>query len=196
MTGLIGKKLGMTRVIQDDGRVIPMTVIQCEPNEVAQIKTVEKDGYPALVLGFSKIAKPTKTRKYYVLKEFRLSGSAGDETVKPGDTVTVEMFKEGDLVSVTGTSKGKGFQGVVKRHHMAGGPASHGSHFHREPGSVGARAKPGKILRGKRMAGHMGAETVTIRTSVVYLDTTKNLVGIKGAVPGGNKGIVSIKKLA
>lgn len=192
MTGLIGKKLGMTRVIQDDGRVIPMTVIQCEPNVIAQIKTVEKDGYPAIVLGFSQLKKPTKTQKFYVLKEFRIKG---DEQVKMGDTVTVEMFKEGDVVSVTGTSKGKGFQGVVKRHHMAGGPASHGSHFHREPGSVGARAKPGKILRGKRMAGHMGDETVTIRTSVVYLDGKKNLVGIKGAVPGGNNGIVSLKKL-
>lgn len=192
MTGLIGKKLGMTRVIQDDGRVIPMTVIQCEPNVIAQIKTVEKDGYPAIVLGFSQLNKPTKTRKFHVLKEFRVKG---DEQVQKGDTVTVEMFKEGDLVTVTGTSKGKGFQGVVKRHHMAGGPASHGSHFHREPGSVGARAKPGKILRGKRMAGHMGDETVTMRTSVVYLDTKKNLVGIKGAVPGGNHGIVSLKKL-
>lgn len=192
MTGLIGKKLGMTRVIQDDGRVIPMTVIQCEPNVIAQIKTVEKDGYPAIVLGFSQLKKPTKTQKFYVLKEFRIKG---DEQVKTGDTVTVEMFKEGDVVSVTGTSKGKGFQGVVKRHHMAGGPASHGSHFHREPGSVGARAKPGKILRGKRMAGHMGDETTTIRTSVVYLDSKKNLVGIKGAVPGGNNGIVSLKKL-
>lgn len=192
MTGLIGKKLGMTRVIQDDGRVIPMTVIQCEPNVITQIKTVEKDGYPAIVLGFSALKKPTKTRKFHALKEFRIKG---DETVNKGDKLTVEMFKEGDVVSVTGTSKGKGFQGVVKRHHMAGGPASHGSHFHREPGSVGARAKPGKILRGKRMAGHMGDETTTIRTSVVYLDGKNNLVGIKGAVPGSNNGIVSLKKL-
>ncbi len=192
MTGLIGKKLGMTRVIQDDGRVIPMTVIQCEPNVIAQIKTVEKDGYPAIVLGFSQLKKPTKTKKFYVLKEFRLKG---DEQVKMGDVITVEMFKEGDIISVTGTSKGKGFQGVVKRWHMAGGPASHGSHFHREPGSVGARAKPGKILRGKHLPGHMGDETTTVRTSVVYLDAKNNLVGIKGAVPGGNKGVVALKKL-
>ncbi len=192
MTGLIGKKLGMTRVIQDDGRVIPMTVIQCEPNVITQIKTVEKDGYPAIVLGFSERKKPTKTKKFYALKEFRIKG---DEAMNKGDKMTVEMFKEGDLVSVTGTSKGKGFQGVVKRWHMAGGPASHGSHFHREPGSVGARAKPGKILRGKHLPGHMGNETTTIRTSVVYLDSAKNLVGIKGAVPGGNNSIVSLKKL-
>jgi large subunit ribosomal protein L3 len=170
-----------------------MTVIQCEPNVIAQIKTVEKDGYPAIVLGFSALKKPTKTKKFLAMKEFR---TKGDEQIKKGDTITVEMFKEGDLVSVTGTSKGKGFQGVIKRHHMAGGPGSHGSHFHREPGSVGARAKPGKILRGKRLPGHMGDETVTVRTSVVYLDNKKNLVGIKGAVPGGNNGIVSLKKLA
>ena len=192
MTGLIGKKIGMTRVIQDDGRVIPMTVIQCEPNVITQIKTVEKDGYPAIVLGFSALKKPTKTKKFHELKEFRIKG---DEQVNKGDIITVEMFKEGDLISVTGTSKGKGFQGVVKRWHMAGGPGSHGSHFHREPGSVGARAKPGKILRGKHLPGHMGAETTTIRSSIVYLDSTKNLVGIKGAVPGGNHGIVSLKKL-
>jgi len=147
MTGLIGKKLGMTRVIQDDGRVIPMTVIQCEPNVVTQIKTVEKDGYPALVLGFSQLKKPTKTRKFYASKEFRIPG---DAQAQKGDKFTVEIFKEGDKVAVTGTSKGKGFQGVVKRHHMAGGPASHGSHFHREPGSVGARAKTGQNSRGKR----------------------------------------------
>lgn len=192
MTGLLGKKLGMTRVIQDDGRVIPMTVIQCDPNTIAQVKTVEKDGYPAIVLGFSALKKPTKTKKFYFLKEFRIKG---DETVKKGDQVTVEIFKEGDLVSVTGTSKGKGFQGVVKRHHMAGGPASHGSHFHREPGSVGARAKPGKILRGKRMAGHMGNETTTVRSSIVYLDSKKNLIGIRGAVPGSINGHISLRKL-
>ena len=192
MTGLLGKKIGMTRVIQDDGRVIPITVIQCDPNEIAQVKTVEKDGYPAIVLGFSKIKKPTKTRKFYFMREFRIKG---DESVKKGDLLNVEIFKEGDKISITSTSKGKGFQGVVKRHHMAGGPASHGSHFHREPGSVGARAKPGKILRGKRLPGHMGDETTTVRTSVIYLDTKKNLIGIKGPVPGSPNSLVSIKKL-
>lgn len=192
MTGLLGKKLGMTRVIQDDGRVVPMTILQCDPNVIAQIKTVDKDGYTAMVLGFSPLKRPTKTRKYYFMKEFRING---DENLKKGDSVTLEIFKEGDEVSVTSTSKGKGFQGVVKRHHMAGGPASHGSHFHREPGSVGARAKPGKILRGKRLPGHMGSETCTVRTSVVYLDPKKNLIGIKGPVPGGNHSFVSLKKI-
>ncbi len=192
MTGLLGKKLGMTRVIQDDGRVIPMTVIQCDPNTITQIKTVEKDGYPAIVLGFGALKKPTKTKKFYFLKEF---GIKGDEPLKKGDTVSVEILKEGEEVIVTATSKGKGFQGVIKRHHMAGGPGSHGSHFHREPGSVGARAKPGRILPGKRLPGHMGHETVTVRSSVVYLDSKKHLVGIKGAVPGAPSSFVSLKKI-
>ncbi len=184
----------MTRVIQDDGRVIPMTVIQCDPNVITQIKTVEKDGYPAVVLGFSMLKKPTKTRKFYHVREFRITD---ENQYKKGDQVNVEIFKEGEAVKVTGVSKGKGFQGVVKRHHMAGGPKTHGSHFKREPGSVGARAKPGRILRGKRMAGHMGNETVTInRTSVVFLDNSKNLIGVKGAVPGGNKSLVILRKLS
>jgi large subunit ribosomal protein L3 len=193
MTGLLGKKLGMTRVIQDDGRVIPMTVIKCDPNVITQIKTVEKDGYPAIVLGFLELKKPTKTQKFYHLKEFRIKA---DEEMKKGDKMTVEIFQEGDEVVVTGTSKGKGFQGVVKKYHMAGGPASHGSHFHREPGSVGTRAKPGRILRGKRLPGHMGSQTVTIKSSVVYIDHKKNLVGIKGAVPGGINSLIALKKQA
>ena len=190
---MLGKKLGMSRIIQDDGRVIPVTVVQCEPNTVAQIKTMEKDGYPAIVLGFSMLKNPTKTRKFRRLKEFRIK--EGDE-FKKGDAVTIDIFNEGDEINVTAISKGKGFQGVVKRHHMAGGPSSHGSHFMREPGSVGARAKPGKIHRGKRMAGHMGNENVTIKTSVVYLDKEKNILAIKGPLPGANKSILTIKKFS
>ncbi len=193
MNGILGKKLGMTRVIHDDGRIVPITVIQCEPNTITQVKTTEKDGYSAVVLGCAPIKRATKTRKFYALKEFRLN--EGQEA-KKDDKVSIDIFKEGDKVSVTGTSKGKGFQGVVKRHHMAGGPASHGSHFHREPGSVGARAKPGRILPGKRMAGHMGNETVTVRTAVIYLDQERNIVGIKGAVPGSINSFVSLKKLS
>jgi len=193
MSGLLGKKIGMTRVIQEDGLVVPITVVQCEPNVVAQVKTVEKDGYSAVVLGFSPLKKPTKTKKFHHMKEFRLE--EGKE-LKKGDAVSVEIFTEGDEVAITGTSKGKGFQGVVKRHHMAGGPGSHGSHFKREPGSVGARAKPGKIHRGKRMAGHMGAETVTYKSSVIYLDKKNHLLGIKGALPGGINNLIAIKKSA
>lgn len=192
MPGILGKKLGMSRVIQDDGRVIPITVLHCEPNVVTQIKTVDKDGYPAIVLGFCPIKKATKTRKFYHLKEF--APEEGKESNK-GDTVTVEMFAVGDKVAVTGTSKGKGFQGVVRRFHMAGGPKTHGSHFKREPGSIGARAKPGKVHKGKHLPGHMGSETVTLKgVNVVYVDTKNNLIGVKGPVPGGNHSIISIKK--
>ncbi len=192
MPGILGKKLGMTRMIQDDGRVVPITVVQCEPNIVAQIKTVDKDGYGAIVVGYDPLKKPTKTKKFHYLKEFRLKEG---ESFTKGDQVTVEMFQEGDAVAVTGKSKGKGFQGVVKRYHMAGGPATHGSHFKREPGSVGARAKPGRIHRGKRMAGRMGHDTITVtNTSVLYLDKKNNILGIKGPLPGANKSLLFIKK--
>jgi large subunit ribosomal protein L3 len=193
MKGILGKKLGMTRVIQDDGRVIPITVVECEPNVIAQIKTTEKDGYPAIVLGFMQLKNPSKTRKFRMMREFRIDSG---EEFKQGEQVTVEMFAEGDKVSVSGTSKGKGFQGVVKRHHMAGGPKTHGSHFKREPGSVGARAKPGRILRGKRMAGHMGNEKITLRSSVAYMDKAKNILGIRGALPGSINTLLTIKKLS
>lgn len=183
----------MTRVIQDDGRVIPITVVECEPNVIAQIKTTEKDGYPAIVLGFMQLKNPSKTRKFRMMREFRIDSG---EEFKQGEQVTVEMFAEGDKVSVSGTSKGKGFQGVVKRHHMAGGPKTHGSHFKREPGSVGARAKPGRILRGKRMAGHMGNEKITLRSSVAYMDKAKNILGIRGALPGSINTLLTIKKLS
>lgn len=184
----------MTRVIQDDGRVIPMTVVQCNPNVVTQVKTAEKDGYPAIVLGFCELSKKSKAKRYQYIKEFRVEESA---EVKKGDAITVEIFNEGDQVKVTGTSKGKGFQGVMRRYNFRGGPRTHGSHQKREPGSVGACASPGKILRGQKMPGRMGGETVTVsRASVVYLDKKKNLIGIKGAVPGSNNSLVTIKKVS
>lgn len=182
----------MTHVIQDDGRVIPMTVVQCEPNQVTQVKTTEKDGYPALVLGFDALPKPTKTRKFRHLKEFPLEEGA---EVKKGDAVTIEMFSEGDTVRVTGKSKGKGFQGVIKRYNFARGPQSHGSHHNREPGSVGGCARPGNIQRGKKLPGRMGQDTVTINNaSIVYIDKEKHLVGIKGSVPGATNSLVAIRK--
>ncbi|OGJ42137.1 50S ribosomal protein L3 [Candidatus Peregrinibacteria bacterium RIFCSPLOWO2_02_FULL_48_14] len=190
MSGILGKKIGMTRLIQDDGQVIPLTVIECQPNTVVQVKTVEKDGYPAVVLGFDAVHKPTKNRKFRFLREFRIENT---DSLKIGDQVNVDGFAVGDRAKVTGTSKGKGFQGVVRRHHFAGGPASHGSHMKREPGSIGARARPGKVHKGKRMAGHMGLERVTEMKEVVYVDMEKNLIGLKGAVPGGNGTLVIIK---
>ena len=194
MTGIIGKKLGMTRVIQDDGRVIPITVLHCEPNEITQIKTVEKDGYPAIVLGLSVLKKPKKTKKFHYLKEFRV-----DETseVKMGDKISIEMFSEGDTVRISGKSKGKGFQGVIKRHKMGRGPMSHGSHHKRQPGSVGACASPGRIHRGKKLPGRMGGETTTLNNArVIYIDVKNNLLGIKGAIPGGNKSVITITKVS
>jgi len=192
MTGILGKKLGMTRVIQGDGRVIPMTVVQCTPNVVTQVKTTQKDGYPAIVLGFCALSRPSKTKKFRYMKEFRLED--GSE-VKKGDSVTIDIFNEGDKVRITGTSKGKGFQGVMKKYNFHGGPASHGSHHKREPGSVGACASPGRIQRGKKLPGRMGGNVVTLTTgSIVYLDKKQNIIGIKGAVPGSANSLVTIKK--
>lgn len=181
----------MTRVIQDDGRVIPITVVQCEPNEITQVKTMEKDGYPAVVLGFSALKKPKKTRKFQFQKEVKLD--EGQE-FKKGDTVSVKDFNEVKKVFVTATSKGKGFQGVIKRHNFARGPETHGSHHHREPGSIGACAKPGRVAKGKKMPGQMGNKKVTIKgVEVAYLDAKNNVIGLKGPLPGPNKGLIFIK---
>lgn len=192
MTGIIGKKLGMTRLIKDDGRVIPVTVVKCEPNTVTQVKTEEKDGYPAIVLGFFELKKPQKTKKFKVLKEFPLED--GSEA-KKGDKITLEMFKEVKEVKVTGTSKGKGFQGTIKKYNFSRGPETHGSHHHREPGSIGTCAKPGRVLKGHKMAGRMGNEQVTLKkVKIELLDTEKNIIALRGAIPGGENGIVIIKK--
>ncbi len=191
MSGILGRKIGMTRLIQDDGRVIPLTVIECSPNTVVQVKTVEKDGYPAIVLGFDALKKPTKNRKYRFLREFRIESA---DSLKTGDLMNVELFAVGDEAKVTSTSKGKGFQGVMKRHHFGGGKRTHGSHMKREPGSIGARARPGKVHKGKRMAGHMGIDRITEMKEIVYVDSAKNLLGIKGAVAGANGSLVIIRK--
>lgn len=193
MPGILGRKLGMTRVIEDDGRVIPLTVVLCSPNEVTQVKTTAKDGYPALVLGFDKVKKPTKNRHFYFKKEFSVTD---ENAYKKGDQIKVDMFATGEKVRITGISKGKGFQGVIKRFHFAGGPASHGSHSHREPGSIGARAKPGKVHKGKKLPGHMGCETKTVWTEILYVNPEKHLVGLKGPVPGANKSLIIIRKNA
>lgn len=184
----------MTRLIQDDGRVIPLTVIKCEPNEVTQIKTVDKDGYPAIVLGFSKLRKPTKTKKFYHLREFAVSEDQL-ETYKTGDAITLEKFEKGEELKLTSVSKGKGFQGVIKRHNFSRGPESHGSHHHREPGSVGACAKPGRVAKGKKLPGRMGGRITTLSSVKVELvDFEKNIIGIRGAVPGPNGTLVTLRK--
>lgn len=191
MSGILGKKIGMTRVIQDDGCVIPITVVKCDPNIVIQIKTTEKDGYPAVVLGFSQAKKPTKNKKFYHIKEFKVKE---EKEYKKGDKITLEILKDREKVTVIGVSKGKGFQGVIKRHHFSRGPETHGSHQHRESGSIGARAKPGRVHKGKKMAGRMGGETVTLKNvPIVHLDITKNVVGLKGPIPGSIGSLVIIK---
>jgi large subunit ribosomal protein L3 len=191
MLGILGKKLGMTRVIQDDGRVIPITVVQCEPNEITQVKTTEKDGYPAVVLGFSALKKPKKTKKFKFQREVRLDEG---QKFKKGDNVSLKDFNEVKEVFVSATSKGKGFQGVIKRHNFSRGPETHGSHHHREPGSIGACAKPGRVAKGKKMPGHMGSAKVTLKgVEVAYLDSKNNIIGLKGPLPGPNKGLIFIK---
>lgn len=193
MPGILGKKIGMTRLIKDDGRVIPLTVVECQPNQVAQIKTTEKDGYPALVLGFDALKKPTKNRKWRFLREFRIQ--EGEESLKIGDDITVEMFEVGDKTKITSVSKGKGFQGVIKRFHFSRGPETHGSHHHREPGSIGTCARPGRVHKGKKMPGRMGTDTKTIAdVEIVYIDKEKNLLGLKGPVAGSKGSLVIIKK--
>jgi large subunit ribosomal protein L3 len=194
MAGLIAKKIGMSRVFHADGTEIPVTYLQVDPNVIVRTRTKDRDGYDAVVLGVG--GKKWKTRKgkehtrFLVQKEFPVPSLEG---VTVGSEVTVEVIPAESMVSVVGISKGKGFAGVIKRYHFSSGPSSHGSHHHREPGSVGMRAKPGKVLRGKRMPGHMGFERVTIKHRPVILsDATEKLLAIKGAIPGPKGAFVLI----
>jgi len=190
MPGIIGKKLGMSQIIQDDGRVIPVTFVKCDPNEVVQIKTEDKDGYPAIVLGFDAYKNPSKNKKFKALKEFRVESIEG---YKKGGKITLDSLKEVGSVNVTSTSKGKGYQGVMKRHNFAGGPETHGSTFHREPGSIGMCAKPGRVMKGKKLPGHMGVDTITLKNRpVITLSAEQNVIAIKGPIPGANKGYIYI----
>ncbi|MBI4232734.1 50S ribosomal protein L3 [Candidatus Peregrinibacteria bacterium] len=192
MSGILGKKIGMTRIFQDDGRVIPITVVECSPNEVTQVKTVDKDGYPAIVLGFSKMKKPCKTKKFYHLREFKIKEAEADN-YKKGDQVSLEAFQEIERIKISSISKGKGFQGVIRRHNFSRGPESHGSHHHREPGSVGTCAKPGRVAKGKKLPGRMGGARVSSKTKVVSIDLKNNIICLKGAVPGPNGGLVILQ---
>lgn len=192
MSGILARKVGMTRIFQEDGTVHPVTVLSCPPSIVTAIKTTDKNGYNAIVLGFDPLKKVKKTKKYKVLKEFRVEKP---EEYTVGDEVTVDAFKDTKEVILTSTSKGKGFQGVMKRHNFRSGPGGHGSHAHREGGSIGARSKPGRIHKGKKMAGHMGNEQVTLRyVPLMEVISDKHLLLIKGPVPGPNGGLVIVKK--
>ena len=205
VTGLIGRKLGMTQLFAPDGTVQPATVLKAGPCVVAQVKTAERDGYEAVQIGYVDV-KATKENKptaghfakagvpaTRIRREVRVI--AGGETPKAGDQVNVSIFADGDRVDVIGTSKGKGFQGVVKRHHFRGGRATHGSMFHRAPGSIGASSYPSRVVKGMRMAGHMGSDRVTVRNlKVLKVDAENNLLLLEGAVPGGANGVVIIRK--
>lgn len=188
MIGVIAKKVGMSRAFLPTGEQVPVTFLEVEPNTIVRTKTQEKDGYNAVVLGIG--AKKWKTRKgaehvrYSLQKEFQVESLEGLEA---GKEVTLEILPEESMVTIQGTSKGKGFQGVVRRHNFRGGPRTHGSHFKREPGSVGMRAQPGRIFRGHRMAGHMGSDNMTIKhRAIVVNDAQKNLIAVKGPVPGAS----------
>jgi large subunit ribosomal protein L3 len=206
INGIIGKKLGMTQLFAEDGSVTPVTVIKAGPCIVVQKKTVNTDGYNAVQLGFvedkapRRINKPTEghfkragvppTR---VLREVRVDAS--EEATNVGDKILVDIFNENDLVEVIGKSKGRGFAGFMKRHGFHGGRATHGSMFHRAPGGIGASAYPSRVIKGTRMAGHMGNERKTIKNlRVVAVDAENNLLMIRGAVPGPNGAYVLIKK--
>jgi large subunit ribosomal protein L3 len=189
MPGILGKKIGMTQILED-GKMIPLTVVECQPNTIVQVKTQDKDGYNAIVLGFSELKNPKRNKKYYFKREFRVENP---EEFKVGDKVTVDNFQEVEAVTFTSSSKGKGFQGVIRRHNFSRGPETHGSRHHREPGSVGACAMPGRVVKGKKLPGRMGNKTVTRKNvPVVYLDSEKNLIGLKGPIPGGKNNLVVI----
>ena len=207
MKGILGKKVGMTQVFNDNGEAVPVTVIEAGPCFVAQIKTVERDGYSAVQLGFEE-TKPKRLTQPQLkhlqkselpaLRYLREIHDADDESVgfEEGQQLTVDIFEEGDLVDVTGTSKGRGFAGVVKRYGFRGGPKTHGqSDRWRAPGSVGACTTPGRVFKGKRMPGRMGGERVTTQTlQVVLVDPERNLLAIKGAVPGSKNGLLLIRE--
>jgi len=203
--GIIGKKVGMTQVYGEDGRAYPVTVIEAGPCVVVQRKSKDKDGYAAVQLGLvegRKVKRVTKPMKGHfdkaglppcrVLREFRVTDGA---EVKVGDKVSVELFAPGDTITISGISRGKGFQGVIKRHNFRGGAATHGSMFHRAPGSIGASAFPSRVLPGMKAAGHMGSDRVTVRRiQVVRVDAGNNLLVVRGSVPGAGGSIVVIRK--
>jgi len=199
--GLIGRKVGMTQIFQDDGTMIPVSVVSVEPNIVTRVRTPERDGYTAIQLGIEEGGKLNKPEigqlknlpKVSVLREFRLEGDDTAYTV--GQKLDVSMFNAGDIIDVTGTSKGKGFAGHIKRHHFKRGPKTHGSDDHRAPGSIGPGTTPGRVYKGMRMAGHMGDARATVKKlRVVRADAERNLLLVKGSVPGSLNGLLLVKK--
>ena len=199
---ILGKKVGMTQIFDETGKVIPVTVIEAGPCTVAQVKTVETDGYEAIQLGYgdvkeSKLTKPeaghfakAKLAPKKHLREFRLS----EVSYNVGDEIKADIFAAGEMVDIQGKTKGKGFQGVIKRHGQHRGPMGHGSMYHRRPGSMGPTSTPGRVFKGKKLPGHMGSQIVTIQNlEVVRVDLDKNVILVKGSVPGAKGAILKIK---
>ena len=199
--GIIGRKIGMTQVFGENGRIEPVTAIEAGPCFVTQIKKAAKEGYDAVQLGFGTAERLNSPRKGHLkkvgmVKHLREFETSDIDSIEVGQKLDVSMFEAGDLVDIGGISKGKGFAGGVKRYHFAGGPKTHGqSDRHRAPGSIGATTTPGRVLKGQRMAGHMGNEKVTVRRlKVVQADPEHNLLLVRGAVPGAINGLVTIRK--
>jgi large subunit ribosomal protein L3 len=204
--GILGKKIGMSQVFREDGQAVPVTLLKAGPCMVVQRKTPIADGYDAVQLGLVEFIKPQRINKPITghlkkagaegarfMREFHLR--PGDDDFKAGDQVLVDQFKPKDMVDVIGISKGRGFAGVVKRHHFRGGEGSHGSMFHRAPGSIGASSYPSRVLPGMRMGGHMGHDRVTVRNlEIIDVDTQDNVLVVKGAVPGPNGGYVVVRR--
>lgn len=204
MSTLLARKVGMTRVFQEDGTAVPVTVLEAGPCTVVARKTTDSDGYEAVQAGYTELSekrcnKPmtghfkkagvSPKRRLY---EFRVNA---DNELKPGDELTAALFEAGDRVDITGKTKGKGFQGVIKRHGMGGGPGGHGSHFHRAPGSVGQSADPSKIYKGKRMPGRMGNGRRTMQNlEVIQVDPEKKLLVVRGCIPGPKGGVIEVRK--
>ena len=200
--GILGKKVGMTQIFTEAGELIPVTVIEATPNVVLQVKTVETDGYNAIQVGFDDkrevlsnkpakghVAKANTAPKRFI-REFK-----NIEGLEVGSEITVDTFEAGDVVDVTGTSKGKGFQGAIKRHGQSRGPMTHGSKFHRHAGSNGAASDPSKVFKGKKMPGQMGNKKITVQNlEIVRVDAENNLLLVKGSVPGPKKCLVTIKE--
>ena len=203
MPGLLGKKIGMTSVFSADGKNVPCTVIEAGPCVVTQIKSVEKDGYAAVQVGFQDKKEKHTTKP--LMGHFKKAGVTPkrhlaefkdfSEELNLGDTITVELFNDASYVDVIGTSKGKGFQGAIKRHGQSRGPMAHGSKYHRHAGSNGACSDPSKVFKGKHMPGHMGSKKITVQNLVVVrVDAENNLLLVKGSVPGPKKSLVTIKE--
>ncbi|MGO9613413.1 MAG: 50S ribosomal protein L3 [Dissulfurispiraceae bacterium] len=202
MTCILAKKLGMTQIFTGDGKLVPVTVVEAGPCCVVQVKTAQADGYECVKVGYVEarkaktlskpmagVFKKAGTAAFKVMREFRMSG------LKVGDLIKADLFSKGDTVSVSGTSKGKGFQGVMKRHNFKGGPDTHGSMFNRAPGSIGASSYPSRVWRGQKMAGHMGGERVTVQNlKIVDVRPDQNVILIRGAIPGATNSIIEIRK--